>query len=40
LGEGVMWDRASSELRILGQRHAAVDIQGLCEHLDRASGPQ
>jgi hypothetical protein len=39
LSEDVVWDRAKGELRILGQRHAAVDIQGLCEHLDLIVGP-
>jgi hypothetical protein len=39
LSEDVVWDKAKGELRILGQRHAAVDIQGLCEHLDLIVGP-
>jgi hypothetical protein len=39
LSEDVVWDKAKGELRILGQRHAAVDIQGLCEHLDIIVGP-
>jgi hypothetical protein len=39
LSEDVVWDKAKSELRVLGQRHAAVDIQGLCEHLDLIVGP-
>ena len=39
MSEGVVWDKAKGELRILGQRHAAVDIQGLCEHLDLVVGP-
>lgn len=34
----VVWDKAKGELRILGQRRAAVDIQGLCEHLDLIVG--
>jgi hypothetical protein len=38
LSEDVVWDKAKGELRILGQRHAAVDIQGLCEHLDLIVG--
>jgi hypothetical protein len=40
LSEDVVWDKAKGELRILGQRHAAVDIQGLCEHLDLIVGPK
>ena len=39
MSEDVVWDRAKGELRILGQRHAGVDIQGLCEHLDLIVGP-
>jgi len=39
LSEDVVWDKAKGELRILGQRHAAVGIQGLCEHLDIIVGP-
>jgi hypothetical protein len=39
LSDDVVWDKAKGELRILGQRHAAVDIQGLCEHLDLIVGP-
>jgi hypothetical protein len=39
LSEDVVWDKAKGELRILGQRHAAVDIQGFCEHLDLIVGP-
>ena len=39
MSEDVVWDKAKGELRILGQRHAAVDIQGLCEHLDLIVGP-
>jgi hypothetical protein len=39
LSEGVVWDKAKGELRILGQRHVAIDIQGFCEHLDLIVGP-
>lgn len=39
MSEDVVWDKAKGELRILGQRHAAVDIQALCEHLDLIVGP-
>jgi hypothetical protein len=39
LSEDFVWDKAKGELRMLGQRHAAVDIQGLCEHLDLIVGP-
>lgn len=38
MSEDVVWDKAKGQLRILGQRHAAVDIQGLCEHLDLIVG--
>jgi hypothetical protein len=39
LSDDVVWDKAKGELRILGQRHVAIDIQGLCEHLDLIVGP-
>jgi len=39
LSEDVVWDRAKGELRILGQRHIAIDIQEFCEHLDLIVGP-
>jgi hypothetical protein len=39
LSEDVVWDKAKGELRILGQRHVAIDIQGFCEHLDLIVGP-
>ena len=39
MSDDVVWDKAKGELRILGQRHAVVDIQGLCEHLDLIVGP-
>jgi hypothetical protein len=39
LDEGVVWNKAKGELRILGQRHTAVDMQGFCEHLDLTVGP-
>jgi len=38
LSEDVAWEKAKGEIRILGQRHAAVDIPGLCEHLDLIVG--
>jgi hypothetical protein len=40
LDEDVVWDKARGELRILGQRHTAVDMQGFCEHLDLIVGPK
>ncbi len=40
MSDDVVWDKAKGELRILGQRHAALDIQGLCEHLDLIVGPK
>jgi len=39
LSDDVVWDKAKGELRILGQRHVAIDIQGFCEHLDLIVGP-
>jgi len=39
LSEDVVWDKVKGELRILGQRHVAVDIQGFCEHLNLIVGP-
>jgi hypothetical protein len=39
LSEDVVWDKATGELRILGQRHTAIDIQGFCENLDLIVGP-
>jgi len=39
LSDNVVWDKAKGELRILGQRHAAVDIERLCEDLDLIVGP-
>ncbi|MGB9022531.1 MAG: hypothetical protein WCC94_03750 [Candidatus Bathyarchaeia archaeon] len=39
MSDDVVWDKAKGELRILGQRHIAIDIQGLCEHLDLIVGP-
>jgi len=38
LGDDSVWDKAKGELRILGQRHIAIDAQGLCEHLDLILG--
>jgi hypothetical protein len=38
LSEEVVWDKAKGELRILGRRHVALDIQGLCDHLDLIIG--
>jgi hypothetical protein len=36
--EDIVWDKAKGELRIRGRRHTAVDIQGLCDHLDLIVG--
>ncbi len=33
-----VWDKAKGELRILGQRHTAIDVQALCDHLDLILG--
>jgi len=38
LSDDVVWDKAKGELRILGQRHTTVDMQGFCEHLDLIVG--
>ena len=38
MSDDVVWDKAKGELRILGQRHTAVDMQGFCEHLDLIVG--
>jgi len=40
LSDDVVWDKAKGELRVLGQRHTAVDMQGFCEHLDLIVGPK
>ena len=40
MSDDVVWDRAEGELRILGQRHTAVDMQGFCEHVDLIVGPK
>lgn len=40
MSEDVVWDKAKGELRILGQRHTAVDMQGFCEHFDLIVGPK
>jgi hypothetical protein len=37
--EKIVWDREKGELRILGQRHLAIDAQALCDHLDSLVGP-
>jgi hypothetical protein len=38
LSEDVVWNKAKGDLRILGQRHTAVDIQGLCKNLVLIAG--
>ena len=35
-----VWDNEKGELRILGQRHTAIDVQALCNHLDALTGPK
>lgn len=37
--EGMVLDRAKAEFRLFGRRHAAVDAQSLCNHLDSLVGP-
>ena len=32
-------DRAKAEFRLFGRRHAAIDAQSLCNHLDSLVGP-
>lgn len=38
--EGPVWDREKGELRILGRRDTAMDVQALCDHLDSLVGVQ
>jgi len=38
LSEDVVLNKAKGELRILGERHVAVDAQALCEHLNAMTG--
>lgn len=38
MSDDAVWDKAKGELRILGQRHVAIDVQGLCVHLDLILG--
>ena len=40
LNEDAVWDTENGELRILGQRHTAIDAQTLCSHLDSLVGLQ
>ncbi len=40
MSEDLVWDKAKGELRILGQRHTALDAQALCNHLDSLVGVQ
>jgi len=40
LSEDIVWHRTKGELLIMGQRHTAVDVQGLCDHLDLILGPK
>ncbi len=40
MSEDAVWDTAKGELRILGQRHTAIDAQTLCDHLDSLVGVQ
>lgn len=39
LDEGMVLDRTKAEYRLFGRRHAAVDAQSLCDHLDSLVGP-
>ena len=38
MSEEAVWDTEKGELRILGQRHTAIDAQALCNHLDSLVG--
>lgn len=40
MSEDTVWDTEKGELRILGQRHIAIDAQTLCSHLDSLVGTQ
>lgn len=40
MSEDAVWDTEKGELRILGQRHVAIDAQTLCSHLDSLVGTQ
>jgi len=40
LGEDLTQDRSKCELRVLGKRHVAVDVQALCDRLDLMVGPK
>jgi hypothetical protein len=39
LTDDMVLDRAKAELRLLGRRQAAVDLEALCDHLDSLVGP-
>jgi hypothetical protein len=36
--ECTVWDEKRGEIRILGHRHVAIDVEALCEHLDQLVG--
>ena len=40
MSEEAVWDKENGELRILGQRHTAIDAQTLCNYLDSLTGAQ
>jgi hypothetical protein len=40
VSEEAVWDTEKAELRILGKRHTAIDVQTLCHHLDTLVGLQ
>ncbi len=40
MSEETVWDTEKGELRILGQRHTAIDAQNLCDFLDSLVGIQ
>ena len=39
MNEDPLWDSAKGELRILGRRYVALDVESLCRHLDSLVGP-
>ncbi len=38
MSDSAVWGKAKGELRMLGQRHAAINVEALCRHLDALAG--
>ena len=38
MSKSQVWDETKNEFRILGKRHALIDVQALCDHLDSLVG--